>query len=277
MVGLGDVNVKMRIKVGLTCLGITFLSLLIACLPVLELLSSYFINGLMIEGPFFSDVAKRGDIKAVVSHFDPSIKIESEAWQDYQDAIRKLFYRGPELGHTTNSFKGTPLGFFGNQGVCLFKYFVRPNDPQMVFSIFVLGLSSVCFAVITFCYIYIFSYASSSMKNSGASGGSSATMSKLQAKVTLIIATDFLTWIPFITIAILHCCEVVDGNKYYEFCSILLIPINSVINPIIYSGDKATDLVKKLVSALRGKTTNLVRAVTVTENIVADTQIETAM
>ena len=63
-------------------------------------------------------------------------------------------------------------------------------------------------------------------------------MIRLQRKVSLIIATDFLTWVPFITLAFLNYNKAVDGDSFYEFCSILLIPINSVLNPIIYNSDK---------------------------------------
>ena len=63
---------------------------------------------------------------------------------------------------------------------------------------------------------------------------------KLQTKIAAIIATDFVTWIPFIVMAILYSHNLIkddDLNFIYPFCSFVLLPINSVINPVIYNGD----------------------------------------
>ena len=58
---------------------------------------------------------------------------------------------------------------------------------------------------------------------------------KLQRKVATIIMTDFLCWVPFVFICLLHFSEVMDASSYYGFFSIIILPINSVINPFLYS------------------------------------------
>ena len=56
----------------------------------------------------------------------------------------------------------------------------------------------------------------------------------MNRKISIIITTDFLCWVPFIAICILHSAEVVDATPWYSLFSIIILPINSVINPLIY-------------------------------------------
>ena len=63
-------------------------------------------------------------------------------------------------------------------------------------------------------------------------GANSST--NLERKITLIIITDFLAWIPFIIICYLHYFKVLDGSSLYTIFSIVILPMNSVLNPMIY-------------------------------------------
>ena len=61
--------------------------------------------------------------------------------------------------------EGKKLHFYGNAGVCSFKYFVTPDDPQKTFTWLILGINFICFIIITYCYIVINLKSSSSAKN----------------------------------------------------------------------------------------------------------------
>ena len=56
----------------------------------------------------------------------------------------------------------------------------------------------------------------------------------LQRKVSLIIFTDFICWIPFVCVSFLHYLRVFDASPWYAVFSIIILPINSVINPLLY-------------------------------------------
>ena len=58
---------------------------------------------------------------------------------------------------------------------------------------------------------------------------------KLQNKVTIIILTAFFCWVPFVLFSLLHYFEVLDATPQYEVFSIIVLPINAVINPFLYS------------------------------------------
>ena len=53
-------------------------------------------------------------------------------------------------------------------------------------------------------------------------------------KLVLIISTDFFCWVPFILVSALHYYSIVDASPWYATFSIVILPINSVINPILY-------------------------------------------
>ena len=69
----------------------------------------------------------------------------------------------------------------------------------------------------------------------------------MQRKISVIIATDFLCWIPFVVVCSLHTLSVVDATPWYALFSIVILPINSVINPLLYDAT-ITDTVKKYFS-----------------------------
>ena len=63
-------------------------------------------------------------------------------------------------------------------------------------------------------------------------------------KITFIILTDSLCWLPFITVSALHYYDVINAEHYYAFFSIIIIPINSVINPFLYDDHLADALTR---------------------------------
>ena len=56
----------------------------------------------------------------------------------------------------------------------------------------------------------------------------------MQRKISIIIATDFFCWVPFVIVCCLHSLEVLDATPWYALFSIIILPINSVINPLLY-------------------------------------------
>ena len=132
--------------------------------------------------------------------------------------------------------------------MCVFKYLVTSTDPQRAFSLLVLAINFCCFVVITGCYIFISIKADRSSrgvsKNSGNNKG-------LQLKIAAIIFTDFLCWIPLTIVCFLHNSEVINAARWYPYFSIALLPINSVINPVLYNAKILTNLSEPLRWAVR--------------------------
>jgi hypothetical protein len=144
--------------------------------------------------------------------------------------------------------QGESVHFYGNSGVCVFKYLVTQNDPQRWFTMCLLIVNFACFIIISFSYIAIHSKTSVSSRN--LAGSENRTLAnrnrKLQLKVSVIILTDFLCWIPFTIVCFLHFGEVIDATMWYAVFSSIILPINSVINPLLYDNLLGATLIRPL-------------------------------
>ena len=131
---------------------------------------------------------------------------------------------------------GSKVEFYGNDGVCIFKYLVSQRDPQHLFSISILLINFTCFLFITVSYLLIHSKSTKHSRKTKTkmSAAQRARQRKFQTKISVIIITDFLCWIPFIVVCGLHFFAVIDASPWYPIFSIIILPINSVINPVLY-------------------------------------------
>ena len=118
----------------------------------------------------------------------------------------------------------------------MFKYLVTKQDPQRWFTLSVLILNFGCFILISLSYIIINIKTTRSSKNLAGreNKGLARRNRKLQLKVSAIIFTDFLCWIPFMIVCFLHFGGVIDATLWYPIFSSIILPINSVINPLLY-------------------------------------------
>lgn len=115
--------------------------------------------------------------------------------------------------------------------MCLFKFLVTPADPQYPFTLSIVLANLSCFFVITVSYILIY-LQSAKIKTSLET---SVKAKKLRIKIILIIVTDFLAWVPFTIICLHHFYGYKDFSNIYPFLSVILLPINSMLNPILYN------------------------------------------
>ena len=99
-----------------------------------------------------------------------------------------------------------------------------------------LGVNLVCFIIITFCYIVINIQTRLSSRRSGQHHNPERVRKNraVQNKITLIVVTDFLCWVPFIVISGLHNLKAIDASEWYVYFAMTVLPFNSVSNPLIY-------------------------------------------
>ena len=98
-----------------------------------------------------------------------------------------------------------------------------------------LGLNCICYLIILGCYIEIIRAVKRSAKQVGRSRDMKEQI-KLTVKVTAIVATDFLCWFPIILLGILVQVRVVElPPSVYAWCVTFVLPINSAINPYLYT------------------------------------------
>ena len=169
-------------------------------------------------------------------------------WHQYFSHLSCVIFSG---------IKNTTVHFYGNDGVCVFKYLVTRDDPQWVFSTIILLINFLCFVFIAASYGYINYKTQVSNRNVGRGTSNSA----LQAKISAIILTDFFCWIPLSIVSFLHLAKAIDALSWYPFFSILILPINSVLNPLLYDSNFYVSMVRQPTRALSRRVSTMSRRV----------------
>ena len=236
--------------------GILLFALIIAVIPESKLFCEYFINGLVYPedvGLFLGPINRARHVEILEHYYGRFVEgggtVVHLSWSEIRTLVREMFtqFEG------TDPIEGRDFGFYSNDGVCLFKYFVQKTDSQRYFVWSILGLTLFSFLVILLSYTFVYIVASrrSSFVRASldrmrtASPGSAPPGNQSQAmqrKIAIIILTDFLCWVPFIVVCILHSFDVSTFDDHYELFSVVVLPINSLINPILYD-KKLGDLV----------------------------------
>ena len=219
----------------MTCVAccIVSASLLISILPTLQILEDSFVNGFIYENSntlFLGSLDKKGHM-AILEQYYGRMSNEMLSWSKIRLMVRNMFskdYDGIRL---------KTLTFYGNDAVCLFKYFVKPDDPQRNFSLVIISVNLFCFVVIAAAYSIIAKSArktSDELTKNNLNKTIKDNNNRLQRVTNAIIFSDFLCWMPFILVCFLHVLDVIDATPWYSVFSILVLPINSVVNPILY-------------------------------------------
>ena len=225
-------SLKYRIIFTTMILFLITTSAFIAVIPLVPFLEDYFVNGLFYKGVnlFSATVTKETHYKVLQSYYG-RFGYQKMSWSEIRLLVENMF------SNDYGDVVGRKVGFYSNDAVCVFKYLVTKSDPQFGYSVAVLYLNFIFFVIITTCYCFIECTVRKNSKSIVDAAGNSCHRKsgiKLTTKVAFIIATDFLCWIPFIVVCTLHFLDVVDATNWYSLFSVVILPINSVINPILY-------------------------------------------
>ena len=250
-----EINKKVLGRIVFLSFSILAFSFAIAITPLLPPVEDYFVQG-MYHDPdnkiFIGFPNKDRHISVLKSYYNKTQIKDDMSWEGIREMVDNMFkqYNG--------SFWKKPVHFYGNDGVCLFKYFVRADDARrsrrsdgtdkmsdpVVWAM--LAINLFCFVIISVCYIAIVIYARQSSRKSGQQDNPLRNRGEkaVQKRVFIIIVTDFLCWVPFIFISGLHNLDFIDASKWYASFAMIVLPLNSVINPLIYD-KKLTESIKR--------------------------------
>ena len=218
----------------LTILAVVVTSFTIATIPLHHSFEDFFVNGLSYDPriPVFAGFPDKHQLKKVLDAYYGRIKDRYLTWKEIGFLVRAMF---------TENYGGLThrkVHFYGNDGVCLFKYLVNVGDPQRNFVWSILSINFLCFVIISASYVVIgltSLRASKRLTTSKANRMIANRNQRMNTKIAFIIFTDFCCWVPFIIMCALHTLGVMDATPWYAMFSIVLLPINSVINPLLYN------------------------------------------
>ncbi|KAL5246874.1 hypothetical protein ACHWQZ_G018917 [Mnemiopsis leidyi] len=225
---------------------------LMATIPLFASFEDFFVNGMAYDSSiklFVEPIGKDTHFDLIQNYYGRSQR-QTLKWSVIVSLVKNMFSN--DYGNLHGMVHR--VNFYGNDGVCLFKYFVSHNDPQRIYSLTIQATNIVCFIVVALSYITINVTTVKTSDVLTKTDNPTAKLvrkrnNKLQRKIAAIIATDFACWIPFVVVSGLHYFEVTDASKQYGLFSIVVLPINSVINPFLYSNHIAS-MAAKLVDTI---------------------------
>eukprot|EP00116_Pleurobrachia_bachei_P002420 sb/3462682/ len=226
-----EVTRELKVKLGSLLAAVTVVSLIVSVFPLLEPFDDWFVNGLVFERDIglFLGVMDKSRLLKILRGYHGSretrhgVSGNDISWRTFQDMISEMF------SQDYDPVRGKKLSFYGNDPVCMFKAFVLPDDPQVVYVWGYLSFHFLCFVCVAICHVAI----GILTERSHVQG--TQRSNALSRKVSMICITDFCCWMPFLICCVLHTAEVVDMSPWYQIFSLNILPLNSVLNPILYS------------------------------------------
>ena len=238
-------NTAIKMAILILIIGVT--SFFWAYTPLMASSEDFFVNGMTYNPKiklFSAFVNKARHINIIKSYFG-RISISAIAtWAKINGLVSDMFSK------EYDGIGRRKIHFYGNDGVCLFKYFVSKDDPQKAYVWANLLINLLCFSIMFICYIKVLFFSKHSrqrMNRNKEQNRRARDKEETERYIAIIIVTDFLCWIPFILVCMLHYFEVMDATALYPISSIVILPINSVINPILYN-NYTTCIVKEIVN-----------------------------
>lgn len=137
--------------------------------------------------------------------------------------------------------------FYSSNGLC---FPLHIDDPFMLgweYSAFVfLGVNFFAMVLIMGLYLSMFAIIKEDRQRARP-----VTMKKqedvvLALRFFFIVLTDCLCWIPIVIIKILALCEVRISENVYAWVVVFILPINSALNPVIYTLAAPTELRRRI-------------------------------
>ncbi|KAL5263819.1 hypothetical protein ACHWQZ_G005027 [Mnemiopsis leidyi] len=233
-----DISKNTAVSITIKTLSILAVSFAGAVVPLMPHLEDFFVNGMTYDPLiklFIGSPGKRIHMNILQEYYG-KVKEKDLTWRVINDLIDDMF----SSDYTDNAVGRKKLEFYDNEGVCLFKFFVTADDPQRIYVWIALTVNMTLLGIVSACYVLISVYAKSSSRvltkeNTPTGEKIRRRNNKLQRKITLIIATDLICWLPITIVSCLHSANIFNATPYYPIISIVFLPINSVINPVLYS------------------------------------------
>lgn len=157
--------------------------------------------------------------------------------------------------------------FFASSGTCLPSLYVSTSDLDWEYTTFLITLNLSLFVVMLISYTILIVIARNNdlrakrLNVSKSPRRMNAASVKLSSRVAVIVFTDMLCWIPiciFGLISLTHGGLPAHVHRIiYPVTAIILLPINSTINPVIYTLITSTVVTRRLKAVVNRFSTEL--------------------
>ena len=212
-------------KSKLVIISVWFMAFIIASLPIPHLNVSYFVQN-KVE---FSNLFTRSKIwnKEKITKFAcrlamlKSMEFNCNDWDFIKSFLKN---NNPEY------FPGAEFGYYGQTNVCMPRFYVYRGEYAWEYSFVIITLNFLCFFFIAISYT-----CKNVNKLKIKASQRDKEQSRMQRRVSRIVITGFLCWIPICIIAFVKLSGFYVDDIAYNVSAGLLLPINSAFKPLLYS------------------------------------------
>lgn len=223
-------------KIRLINLGGWIIAILIAILPLIYPSSQFFRSQAFVQSPIFmsSEVTSK-DVTLVAQKITTASKRgyisnvnapSSDTLYAVENTVNQIL---PNQGRLQW------FSVYGKTSVCVPGLFRKMYEQGWGYCMAIILFNLTAFCVMIIMYILIIK-ATKESKQSVQSHADLDVESKLMKRVTAILITDFVCWTPIGITFFIYLFGSLTDPVAFAICSIVLLPINSALNPIIYSG-----------------------------------------
>lgn len=129
--------------------------------------------------------------------------------------------------------------FYARSGVCLGFHITNQKAAGWLYAIGVyLCVNLVAFTIIVTCYTKMYKYIKLKREINGAQNARMMTTIERPnhpIKIALIVITSFVAWMPTIILGFIALAGIALPAAVYSWIAVLVLPVNSAINPMIYT------------------------------------------
>ncbi|XP_078486268.1 uncharacterized protein LOC113474958 [Ciona intestinalis] len=210
----------------------------LAFTPLIKLPSGYFVLSVWYRNRFYkTDEVSKDLIFKLVN------RVGSNSENNWLSAVERL-----RTTFELYEVKGE-IGYYGETSVCMPRLFVNRGEATWEYSTSIITTNFILFIYILISYIVIY--------RKGTAMGSekrAAANKKLQGRIMRLVFTDFCCWMPICVMTFASLSGIRIDKVVYAVTAGFLLPINSAVNPLIY-----TNVVVKAFCKLAAKISSLKR------------------
>ena len=207
--------------------------------PMLPQTSQYFLHSFSYSSPFQNGTWFTINLEQFACRLSALSNKTIQFTGDRLQSVKTFL-----AGSFPNDASVKVFGYYGETSVCMPRFYAAYGESSWEFTLAMMTLNFLSFVFIAVSYFIIYKHSTSSSANLGTKRPNNQAVT-MQKRIARIIATDFCCWIPICVMAFVR-LGVEFSDIVYQISAVLLLPINSAMNPILFSS-----LLDKLIGLCR--------------------------
>jgi len=210
---------KWIVLVGVLC---WLFSLIFAFLPWIQLQSGYFVDEVWFPNPFSkTDTISKDKLITIANQVSGSNSTR-QSWFKVKETILDKF----EYAKIKAEF-----GFYSQTSVCMPRFYASVSESAWEYSTFLMTLNFMLFIYMVVVHVVVYK----KVTGTKFSASNKDRNEDMQKRISRLLLTDFLCWIPVCIMAYLRVAGVPLPPDAYIASAGFFLPINSAMNPLLYS------------------------------------------